>query len=856
MEQVGNASSSSLPSQKVTSSQRTESWKKSSLDYYLNFRYTNGSNLRSDRSRKIINYDLYNGIINKSDVEAICNPLGYTGNTWADKFMHYDKISEPIRLLLGEEFNRPDNSLVVSEAPDDINRKQKGLKDKIIGLLQQQLMAEIDPSTVDPNNPPPTPQEVIKAEKYSPSDLIESKANRLLKILKKKTNSRWLFNQGFKDAMIASEEIYWTGILNGEPVLRKVNPINFTCILDDDNQFIDEAVACIEERMLTIPSIIDEYGDQLTKPNLDKLEQYSRGTFGSFNTAGGFEPTMQVVGGQMVINGATPTSSFNGNNTNNYSVRVARVEWISLKRIGYLKYTDERGELQEEIVDDTFGSQMADFKSIYADAEIEWDWITEAWEGVKIGTDIYLDIRPKPNQRRRMDNPYYCKTGYTGYVYEATNSRAVSLVDRLKPYQYLYDIIAFRLELAFASDQGKVFLMDLAQVPRSEGIDLDQWMYYLKEMKIGFINSFEEGKKGQAGKVSGFNQFQAIDLSLSNSIQQYINYLQYIEQQIYTVSGITPQRLGSITSNELVGNTERSVNQSSLITEYLFTAHNEVIRRVYTALIEVAKVAYKNGKVQQYVSDDMGIELLNLEEFEFENSEFSVFITNNNKDKQILQKLEQLQGEAIKAGKADLSTIIDTILNDSPKDIVATLRRTEEAFYERQQAQQEQTSKDNQANIESQQKIHAELLEEKAKDRELKQYETDQNNQTKIQVAEIAVFSRQEDLDANDNGIPDPLEVGAQALEQQALNSKHFIEQSKLEHDKTKHDKEMTHKAKELQVKQDIENKKIKAIEIQNKNQIELANKKAKLDKEMMDKKMAIEKMKIKAKPKPVTKRK
>ena len=100
---IDNASSSSLPVQKVTIAQKNKAWKESSVDYYLNFRYTNGSNLRSDRSKKITNYDLYNGVINKSDVEAICNPLGYTGNTWADKFMHYDKISEPIRLLIGEE---------------------------------------------------------------------------------------------------------------------------------------------------------------------------------------------------------------------------------------------------------------------------------------------------------------------------------------------------------------------------------------------------------------------------------------------------------------------------------------------------------------------------------------------------------------------------------------------------------------------------------------------------------------------------------------------------------------------------------------------------------------------------------
>ena len=181
---VYNGSASALPTQKVTNAQRTKQWKESSVNYYINFRYTNGSNLRSDRSRKIINYDLANGIINQSDVQKICDPLGTGSATFSDQFMHHDIISPIVHELLGEESIKPDNTLVYSEAPTDLNRKQEAQKKKLIGLLQQQLMAEIDPSTVDPNNPPPTPEQVLKAEKYNPSDIIESKANKMLKVLK------------------------------------------------------------------------------------------------------------------------------------------------------------------------------------------------------------------------------------------------------------------------------------------------------------------------------------------------------------------------------------------------------------------------------------------------------------------------------------------------------------------------------------------------------------------------------------------------------------------------------------------------------------------------------------------------
>ncbi len=852
-------STSSLPKQRVTDSQRTENWKKSSMDYYINFRYTNGSNLRSDRSKKIINYDLANGIINTNDIVKICDPMGTGTLSFDDQFMHHDMISPILHELLGEEAIKPDNTLVYSEAPADLSRKTEGLKTKIIELLKQQLMGEIDPSTIDPNNPPPTPTQLLKAEQYSPSDMIESKANRMLKVLKKKLNTKLLLNQGFKDALIAGEEIYWTGISNGEPSARRVNPLNVTVILDDSDTFIDDAIAVIEERLLTIPSILDEFGDELSKSDLDKLDDYSRGTFGTFNTAGGFEPVFTVSEGSTVLKGVTPSSSYMGNNVNNYAVRVTRVEWMSMKQVGTLDYTDENGEQISKLVDESFKPMFKDFQEMYPDAEVEWFWINEAWEGVKIGTDIYIGVRAKPNQRRRMDNPYYCKLGYTGFIYEATNSRSVSLVDRLKSYQYLRDIIAFKLQLVFSSDIGKVMLMDLAQIPMSEGIDLEKWMYYLKEMKIAFINSFEEGKKGVSqGKTSNFNQFQSIDMSFTQSVQQYINYLGFIDQQIYAVSGVNQQRLGKIHQDEAVSNVQQAQVQSETITQYLFEAHNEVKRRLYTSLIEVAKIAWRNGYVTQYVNDDLGLEMLNIEEFEFENSEFAVFVSNLAKDKEIKQKLDQLAQVAMEQQKADLSTIIDTVVNDSPKDIIATLKRVEAEYYQRQSEQQKAEQQAQAQQVEAQKQMHSEMLADKQADRDLKQYEIDTNNATKIQVAEINTYIRQDDLDQNDNGIPDPAEMAKISLQERDIASKAFMDQQKLSSEKDKHSKEMEIKNKELKMKEDLENKKIQAIKVQNQSQEKIAKEANALKKEEMKNKLAVEKLKIQAarakaasKPKP-----
>jgi hypothetical protein len=309
------------------------------------------------------------------------------------------------------------------------------------------------------------------------------------------------------------------------------------------------------------------------------------------------------------------------------------------------------------------------------------------------------------------------------------------------------------------------------------------------------------------------------------------------------VSGVSQQRLSKISQSEAVGNVKQSIEQSETITQYLFDFHQEVKRRVYTSLIEVAKIAWRKGLVTQYVNDDLTLEILQLEEFEFENSEMGVFVSNLDKDKLVKQKLDQLSQIAMEQQKADLSDMIDTVLNDSPKDIVNILRRAEQEFYQRQQQSQEQEMQMSQEKNALDKQLHEELIADKQADRDLKQYEIDANNQTKITVAEIAVYNRQEDIDINDNSIPDPMEIANHALEQQRLQSDMFSKQSSEANKVKMNDEKIKLEKEKLASKEKLEQLKIKAIETQNKSQEKIAKESNKLkEKEIAVKKIAARK--------------
>lgn len=67
-----------------------------------------------------------------------------------------------------------------------------------------------------------------------------------------------------------------------------------------------------------------------------------------------------------------------------------------------------------------------------------------------------------------------------------------------------------------------------------------------------------------------------IETNIGNYIQQQINLLEFIKMEMSEVAGISKQREGQISNRETVGGVERATLQSSHITEWLFTLHDDV----------------------------------------------------------------------------------------------------------------------------------------------------------------------------------------------------------------------------------------------------------------------------------------
>lgn len=754
------------PRQKLSRSKKGKDWGIQNVENII--RMAGMSNLIYSNDK--INYDLYNNIIDRKDFTYVTNPYGLSEELPA-KLNNYNIITPKLKLLEGEEIKRPFNFRVAAVNADAVSQIEEKRKQLLLQYLEAELIAELQAQGIQVQNPETgetmTPEEIEKYMNYSDADIRESIANKIAKYLIPQQNLIYKWNKGFKDALITAKEFYYVGIENSEPICTNVNPLGLKYDKNPDLDFIQDGQWACETKFCTTSEIIDSYFEDLSDKEIDQIDTRS---FRGVDL--GLDPT----DGKISITYTAPSLQEDTNSSMSNYIPVTRVEWKSLRKIGFLKFYDERFEEQETIVDETYKIQEDKGESV------EWVWINEVWEGTKIGTDIYTRIRPKTVQYRSMDNPSGCKLGYVGAIYNARNSVATSMVDLVKHHQYLYNVIMYRMELEIAKAKGKKMVMDLAQIPRSQGISLEKWMYYFDTVGIAFINSFEEGKDKFQGQTSQFNQFTAIDMSLSQSIGQYIGILNKIEEQAGELMGVSRQRQGSISSSETVGGVERSVVQSSHVTEPIFYMHNEVKKHVLTQMIECAKVAYPEGKKINYILDDMSRVFLTIDEG-FQNADYGVFVTNTAREIKTLEDLRNIAQQAVASGIISLTELVSVFDSDSIADIKNVVKKAEQ----KADAQKQQEYDSQLQQIEANKQSQLELINAKEDRLDQREYI---KGEIQERLHQIDAMSFNEDKDTNDNGILDVLEY------------------EKLQQETIKHKDDVRLKEKELELKEkDIDTK-------------------------------------------------
>ena len=741
-----NNSPTYFPPQKVSTTLRSRDWFIKCVKAAESLALSQ-DNFNNQHRKMQVWENLDKGIIDEKEIERVFNPMKIENATFPAALKNYPLCVPKIDLLQGEEIKRKFDWNIIAKNDDSASWYTQLLKDEIINLVVQEIHSQ---SSSEEEIQAKIAQ-IQKYYAYEFKDMNEVTAIKTLQYFWKEQTLKAKFSEGFRDALVKGREIYRIDVAGGEPIVELVDAKNLFPIRRGKSHKIEEADIIVELCYDPIGKVIDEFHDYLKPGDVSELESgFNNGetspSSGVLNHVNGF-PLMLMstnIGGTNELAPIVEPIGYGLPYDLEGNVKVVRARWLGRKKIGRLTFFDpQTGNEKERLVSEFYIPKEDMGESV------KWFWVNEAMEGTCIADKYYVKLQPREVQMRHFDNPSKCFLGYVGTDYGR------SMMESMESYQYLYNVYMRRLELAIAKYKGPIYPLDTARKPSDWSTEM--WMYYAEILGWAIEDSFNEGTEGAAtGKmIGGLNNTSGktvLNADSGSYIQQLVSMLQYIEQQLGRISGVTDQREGQIDNRETVGGVERSVTQSSHITERWFFIHDETKKRVLEALLNTAKQSWRDTKSKRlaFIHDDLSRQVIEFSGEDFASSEYDLFITNSSDDMEIRQLLKGLSQAAVQNG-ASLSLPVKVLRSDSISEMSKIIEADEATRIEREQ----QTANNK---IQSDQAISQAMLEDKQKDRDLEYYKIDTTASTAIQVALMKMEQQ-----------PTTIEEPNDALEQQKL---------------------------------------------------------------------------------------
>jgi len=702
-----------IPRQKLKSTKKTKQWRKDCVEGYIN----QSTFLQNSKSDLLRYYEAYNGSLNEKDYNYVTNPYNSQAGkkrNFPAKLRNYNIIKPVVDLLLGEKTQRPSNYTVTVTNGDAVSKMEEEKQKQIVQSLQQMFINELNAQGMNTgvdSQEVETPEQVAKYMDTTYQDSRAIVGQQVLNYLRDYLDLPDKLQAAFFDWLVSGYVYTYKGVCMDEVEYDVVSPLDLDYSKSPGIEFIEDGDWAVRRELMSSNAVLDQFYDLLNEQQVSQIESPHRNRSGSFSV-----PFLQRV-----------EENFGDDER---FVEVMHVCWKSFKKVGVLTYVDEFGVAQELMVDDTYKMDKD------SGEELEWFWVNEVWEGYRIDGDIFIGIEPVEAQRNAMSNISQCKLPYNGRAYSNRHAENISIVSMGMPYQILYNVFHYRMELTIAKNKDKIALIEMNTIPKRHGWDEEKFMYYADAMGFAFIDSTAEGKNNE--RVS-FNQYQVLDMSLGQYIAAQMQLLQAIKQEWEELLGISRQRKGQITASDGAGTTENAIAQSTAMTEEIFRKFEKFEQKEMQGLLDVSKHAFREGKKIQYIADDYRNKWLDIDGAQYSESEFGIFAKNASKENEKIRTMRQMAMSFAQNGTG-AGTIAEILDADNFARIKQLANKAEKKQEELQQMQQQAAQQLEQSKAQAEQN---KLQMEQAFEGEQNQLDRD----NKIQVATINAVSKDTDHD-------------------------------------------------------------------------------------------------------------
>lgn len=769
-----------FPRQKIPFKSKNKKWRKEHLDWADSNGRLFNETIRKRMNHKKINIDLYNGKINKDDLKLSLNPGNLEEIYIPDNIQHYPIVAPRIDVLVGEEAERRFDWKVRIINPTAISMIEENKKKEIGQKIQELIQMNYSDEEVE--------KELERFSDYMNfewQDMREKRGNILLKHFVRELNVSFKFTEGFRDVLLVGEEGYLCDIVHNNPVFEKLNPLKTYVIQHGtSNRYQDASIILIDDYW-SPGMFVDKYYDQLTEKDAEYIT--SGGTSGGgvtdnmdgdrfkediddregINLARSLSQDMDLY--IDAVGGNYPNLNTKGQYFDSHgNVRVLRIFWRSYKEI--FKVTTMDPETGEPII--KYRNEDYIVRPELGET-VEKLFVSQWWQGVKAGEKVYTDMRPRPIQYNKISDPGYNTPGIVGRIYNTNDQQAVCLMDRAKPFNYIFDGCFHRLMEMYSKFFGPILEIDKAKIP--EGWDITKTMYFARKAGILVIDSFKEGKKGMStGKLAGAvgnTSGKLYNGEIGDYVRENINMMEWCKAQMDEVIGVPKQRLGNVEKRETVGGVDTAIRQGNYVTAMLYKTHDEVKKEALTLLLETAKIAMRGNKLKlAHIGDDYSNQISEMDGDEISEEDYGLDVSNDSDNAALEQNLQQLAQSALQSQMLSFSTIMKVFTSPSLVEIQRLIEKDERQTQERQA----DAADKEQQNLAAQAERLAAIQDEKLA---IDRYDIDERSR----IAELKM-------------IMDSDNAAAGAME----TEDNTIDYDKLRLDRTKHDDQMEIKRKEI----------------------------------------------------------
>lgn len=609
------------------------------------------------------------------------------GEVLPAKWMDYNKIAVKIELLIGELAQR---GYVIDVKAYNKAAQVRRLEERsrlltemrfapIADLLEEEvgLPIQSDSSFIPENE---QKLDIYMNKSYKETSEIVMKA--MLEFLKKSDDWDYARLALFRDMLIMGMAVARHEIVDGLPHMERVDPRNviFDGAAKDD--FLKDSTYWGEVMYMSLGEIVRRW-PKIKKQDLqDAFKNYNDwfsnpSHFASFSGDFGF------------LDRNTTTRCFV---TEQGEIRalVVRSYWQDIKNITRKYSEDSQGQTHVKKPDSSAMDAYA--KGAPKGKNIK-DTPIQAWRyAVLIGGKFVAEHGWVENQERNVDNIATTTPPYIACIPNFINGAIVSKVHRLKNLQNLKNIVMYNVMLEISKAGGKSFVYDLSMLPK--GWDHSTAMRYLRTANIAFIDS-------SADNAGTFNQFAAIDLSLSDAVDKFINLSIYIDREMDSISGVNDARQGLLQgASQGQGVTNSALAQSSMSTALYNQLFSNFFSKCLNKQAGLGKIAWAGKERFAPIIGDVGVDFLEID-IPLDLNDYNVFVQELPPVVNDQQLFYQLVLAGIQSSQIDfvggLKLLLEKDLNEGVQNLEIEMKRREQMAQAQQEALQQQEQEAQQA---------------------------------------------------------------------------------------------------------------------------------------------------------------